>query len=48
MPQPRQLFEVEVQETVTVAANGFLELCTILGKFHDLAEQLKKENPNGR
>ena len=31
-----------VQETITVSANGFMELCKILARFHDLAEEIRK------
>ena len=34
---------LEISETVNVSADGFLSLCQILGKFHELAQKIKEE-----
>jgi hypothetical protein len=36
---------LEVNETINLNAETFLELSSILAKFHDLMQTLKKENP---
>lgn len=33
--------QLDISDSVTVTAAGFLEICQILGKFHELAESLK-------
>lgn len=33
--------QLDISESVIVPAAGFLEICQILGKFHELAESLK-------
>lgn len=38
--------QLNISERVTVPATGFLELCQVLGQFHELAEALKaKKDP---
>lgn len=32
---------LEVREDATVEANGFMEVCAVLAKFHELMETLK-------
>ena len=34
---------LEVSETVTIQASGFMELCKVLSQFHELGEKLKSE-----
>ena len=34
---------LNIEESVTVDAVSFLELATILGKFHELAQKIQKE-----
>lgn len=36
--------QLDISESVTVPASGFLEICQVLGKFHELAESLKAHN----
>jgi hypothetical protein len=33
--------QLDISESIEVPATGFLEICTILGRFHELAESLK-------
>lgn len=33
-----------IEQDFTVSANGFMELCSILARFHNLAVQIEKEN----
>lgn len=35
---------LNISERVQVPATGFLELCQVLGKFHELAEALKAKH----
>lgn len=35
---------LEVRQHITLPPMGFLELAAVLGRFHDLAEQLKAEH----
>lgn len=34
---------LQINETITVSAGGFVEVCAILSQFHDLAQILKEE-----
>jgi hypothetical protein len=36
--------QLRVEETFNVSATDFIELAGILGKFHELAEKIKKES----
>lgn len=39
---------LEVRETVTVEADGFLGICQILGQFHELGQRLAAAKQEGR
>lgn len=34
---------LEIHEEVELAVEGFMEMCKVLGKFDELAKQIKKE-----
>jgi len=40
--QPHQGGRLNISEQIELPQEGFLELCQILGKFHELAETFKK------
>jgi hypothetical protein len=34
---------LEVNETVSVEASGFMDICQVLSRFHELASVIRKE-----
>jgi hypothetical protein len=38
---------LEIADRVMVPATGFLEICQVLGQFHELAESLKAAHETG-
>jgi len=38
---------LEVREEIEIDEMGFLEIAKLLGRFHELAQQIKKERDGG-
>ena len=36
---------LNVSEEVNISVDGFMHIAKILGQFHDLTEEIKKQNP---
>lgn len=41
--EPYQGGRLEVRETLDLSADGFMEVCSILYRFHELAEKLAED-----
>lgn len=39
--------QLEIADRVVIPAAGFLEICQVLGRFHELAESLKAAHQSG-
>ncbi len=38
---------LEVRDTVTITADGFLGVCQVLGQFHELGQRLRAAEKEG-